>query len=91
MVRTMHFQKKRCIAMLLAMIPLSLTTVGAAEVKGDWTTYRFADEYCDDTCDHGNGACYYRPEAGYKYTAEGFTSAVAKSFSSFSAVILQER
>lgn len=33
-----------CIVMLPAMIPMSLTTVGAADVEGDRTTYRFANE-----------------------------------------------
>ena len=62
-----------CAVLLAGLIPAAALTASAATAEGDWTTYRFADEYCDDTCDHGDGVCYYRPEAGYKYTAEGFT------------------
>ena len=62
-----------CAVVLAGLIPAAALTASAATVEGDWTTYRFASEYCDDTCDHESGACYYRPEAGYKYTAEGFT------------------
>ncbi len=62
-----------CAVMLAGLIPAAALTASAATVEGDWTTYRFASEYCDDTCDHESGECYYRPEAGYKYTAEGFT------------------
>lgn len=62
-----------CAVLLAGLIPAAALTASAATVEGDWTTYRFASEYCDDTCDHESEACYYRPEAGYKYTAEGFT------------------
>ncbi len=62
-----------CAVVLAGLIPATALTASAATVEGDWTTYRFASEYCDDTCDHESEACYYRPEAGYKYTAEGFT------------------
>ena len=64
-----------CTAMLLAMIPLSLTTVGAADIKGDWTTYRFANEYDDPNAevDPDEEPTIYKPEAGYTYTDEGFT------------------
>ena len=64
-----------CIVMLLAMIPMSLTTVGAADVEGDWTTYRFANEYDDpnEPVDPDEEPTVYKPEAGYAYTDEGFT------------------
>ena len=64
-----------CTVMLLAMVPMSLTTVGAADIKGDWTTYRFANEYDDpnEEVDPDEEPTIYKPEAGYTYTDEGFT------------------
>ena len=65
-----------CAVLLAGLIPAAALTASAATAEGDWTTYRFANEYCDDDCEHTDdeyGACDYRPEAGYKYTAEGFT------------------
>ncbi len=65
-----------CAVLLAGLIPAAALTASAATAEGDWTVYRFANEYCDDDCEHTDdeyGACDYRPEAGYKYTAEGFT------------------
>ena len=65
-----------CAVLLAGLIPAAALAASAATAEGDWTTYRFANEYCDDDCEHTDdeyGACDYRPEAGYKYTAEGFT------------------
>lgn len=65
-----------CAVLLAGLIPAAALTASAEIPEGLWTTYRFANEYCDDDCEHTDdeyGACDYRPEAGYKYTAEGFT------------------
>jgi hypothetical protein len=70
--------KKRICCILLwavvlaGLIPAVALTASAA-VDGMWTTYRFANDYCEDTCDHEDEPCYYCPVAGYKYTHEGFT------------------
>ena len=60
-----------CAVMLLTMIPVAALTIGAAEIQGDWTTYRSADEY--ETAGEGEEPIIYKPEAGYEYTSEGFT------------------
>ncbi len=54
-------------SMLLCMIPAMAVTTHAADVPGDWTTYRAASEYPE------NSDKPQKPEAGYKYTDEGFT------------------
>lgn len=60
-----------CAVLLAGLIPTALTA-SAAAAEGDWTTYRFASEYCDEFCDCDGEEHYFRPEAGYKYTDEGF-------------------
>ena len=55
------------IAMLFCMIPAMAVISHAADVPGDWTTYRAASEYPE------NSDKPQKPEAGYKYTEEGFT------------------
>ena len=60
-----------CAVMILTMIPVVTLTTSAADVTGDWTTYRSADEY--ETAAEGEEPPIYKPEAGYEYTAEGFT------------------
>ncbi len=55
-------------SMLLASASLMTFTVQAVDVPGDWTTYRAAAEYPED-----DGGKPQKPEAGYKYTDEGFT------------------
>lgn len=64
-----------CTVMLLSMIPMSLLTIGAVDVEGDWTTYRFANEYDDPEgeIDPDAEPTIYKPEAGYTYTDDGFT------------------
>ena len=64
-----------CAIVLMGLLPIAALTASAIDAEGDWTTFRFANDYCDDSCDHDadGDVCYYRPEAGYKYTAEGFT------------------
>ena len=58
-----------CLALttLLGLIPVLALSASAAEVSGDWTTYRAASEYPE------NSDKPQKPEAGYKYTDEGFT------------------
>ncbi len=60
-----------CAVMLLTMFPVAVLTIGAADIEGDWTTYRSADEY--ETPEEGEEPIIYKPEAGYEYTSEGFT------------------
>lgn len=78
---------KRIIALLIAaimvlsMIPVMSLTTGAADVEGDWTTYRFANEYDDpdEEPDPNEEPSVYKPEAGFLYTDEGF-STIAPSY-----------
>ena len=64
-----------CAVMLLTMIPVVVLTTGAADVEGDWTTYRAAGDYDDpdETLAEGEEPPVYKPEAGYEYTNEGFS------------------
>ena len=55
------------LSMLLCTIPAVAVMTHAADVPGDWTTYRAASEYPE------NSDKPQKPEAGYKYTEEGFT------------------
>ncbi len=61
-----------CLALLVTLIPSAVVTAHAADGDGIWTTSRFANYYCDETCDC---TCehVYPPEVGYEYTEEGFT------------------
>ena len=70
-----------CAIMVLSMIPVAAFTAGAAEVDGDWVTYRFANEYPDEDEEEDPDAepTVYKPEAGYHYTEEGF-STIAPSY-----------
>ena len=52
---------------LLGLIPAVALSASAADMPGDWTTYRAASEYPE------NSDKPQKPEAGYKYTEEGFT------------------
>ena len=70
-----------CAVMLLAMIPTGILTAGADGTEGDWTTYRFANEYHDPGEDPWNQTVY-KPEAGYQYTDEGF-STIAPDYTEF--------
>ncbi len=70
-----------CAVMLLAIIPAGILAAGAAETEGDWTTYRFANEYHDPGEDPWNQTIY-KPEAGYQYTDEGF-STIAPDYTEF--------
>ena len=64
-----------CAVMLLTMIPVVVLTTGAADVEGDWTTYRSAGDYDDpeEETEEGEEPSVYKPEAGYEYTSEGFS------------------
>ncbi len=63
-----------CAVMMLTMIPVMTLTASAAEVEGDWTTYRHAGDYYDpEDLEPGEEPPVYKPEAGYTYTDEGFT------------------
>ena len=58
--------------MVLSMIPVMAITTSAAEVEGDWTIYRDPEKYED--LEPGE---VIRPDAGYEYTADGFTTIAA--------------
>ena len=69
---------KRIIALLIAAIMvLSLIPVMAistsAATEGDWITYQGADAYPDPNEEDPDPDAVYPPEAGYEYTADGFT------------------
>ena len=61
-----------CVAMLLTMVPAVALTVGAAEIEGDWTTYRDATEYPVEG-EEVDPDRVYNPAPGYEYTDDGFT------------------
>lgn len=61
-----------CAVMLLTMIPVVTLTVGAAEIEGDWTTYRDATEYPVEG-EEEDPDRVYNPAPGYEYTDDGFT------------------
>ena len=50
---------------LLGLIPTMALSAAAADIPGDWTTYRAASEYPE------NSDKPQKPEAGYKYTEDG--------------------
>ncbi len=68
--------KRRFIAMLVAaimvlsMIPAMSFSVSAADIEGDWDTFRSANSYIppEDGSEHT-----YAPAGGYEYTSEGFS------------------
>ncbi len=63
-----------CAALLTAMVIIpTAPTASAMDMEGDWTTYRFANEYPDPDDPYDPSEMYYRPEAGYHYTTEGFS------------------
>ncbi len=55
------------LTLMLGLCSVAALPGAAAEVSGDWTTYRAASEYPE------NSDKPQKPEAGYKYTDEGFT------------------
>lgn len=62
-----------CVVMLISLIPTTIFTVGAAEVEGDWMTYRQATDYNEPDPNTGEEPAY-RPAPGYHYTNEGFST-----------------
>ena len=60
--------------MILSMIPVMAISTSAA-VEGMWTTYRGAGSYpaLDDEPPEDGEEVLYPPEAGYEYTADGFS------------------
>ncbi len=59
------------LSMLLGLTCAMAMTAAAADVPGDWTTYIAASEYPAEGEDTTGRV--FKPEAGYKYTDEGFT------------------
>ncbi len=55
--------------MIVSMIPVMAITTSAADVEGDWTTYRFTGGYKEP--EEGEELSY-TPAPGYEYTDEGF-------------------
>ena len=58
------------LTLLLGLLPVVALSTAAAEVPGDWTTYIAASEYPAEGEDTTGRV--FKPEAGYKYTDEGF-------------------
>ena len=54
--------------MVLSMIPVMAISTSAAEVEGDWTIFRDPGRY---EVEEGE---VIKPEPGYEYTSEGFTT-----------------
>ncbi len=54
--------------MVLSMIPVMAISTSAAEVAGDWTVWRDPEKY---EVEEGE---VYKPDPGYHYTDEGFTT-----------------
>ncbi len=65
-----------CAMMLLSMIPMVALPAGAADIEGDWMTYRQANDYNEPDPDTGEEPSY-RPAPGYHYTDEGFSTIAA--------------
>ncbi|MBQ9779899.1 MAG: PT domain-containing protein [Clostridia bacterium] len=55
--------------MIVSMIPVMAITTSAADVEGDFMTYRFAGGYDEPEEDEEPS---YIPASGYEYTADGF-------------------
>ncbi len=55
--------------MIVSMIPVMAITTSAADVEGDWTTYRFSDGYKEP--EPGEEPSY-APAPGFEYNEEGF-------------------
>ncbi len=55
--------------MIVSMIPVMAITTSAADVEGDWTTYRFSGGYKEP--EEGEELSY-TPAPGYEYSTEGF-------------------
>lgn len=58
--------------MVLAMLPVMAVTTSAADVDGDWDTFRNGEEYTPAHEEEG-----YKPAPGYRYTDEGFSTVPA--------------
>lgn len=55
--------------MIISMIPVMAITTSAADVEGDWITYRSAADYEEPEAGEEES---YKPAPGYEYTDEGF-------------------
>lgn len=53
--------------MVISMIPVMAVTTSAADVEGDWDTFRNGEEYTPAHEEDG-----YKPAPGYQYTDDGF-------------------
>ena len=58
-----------CAVMMLAMIPAGVLAVSAAGTEGDWTVWIDPEKYEDV-----HGVDVIKPDSGYEYTDEGFTT-----------------
>ncbi len=59
------------LTMLSGLLTAMAIPTAAADIPGDWTTYIAASEYPAEGEDTTGRV--FKPEAGYKYTGEGFT------------------
>ncbi len=67
---------KKILALLVVvsmLLPLGMIMPSAADVEGDWMTYRQANDYPEIDPETGEEPTY-RAAPGYEYTDEGFTT-----------------
>ena len=64
-------------SMLLCMMPVMAIPTAAADIPGDWTTWREANDYNHPVDEVTGEETGYRPAPGYEYTEEGFTTVPA--------------
>ncbi len=67
---------KKLLAMLVILsmlVSMAVVVPQAADIPGDWTTYRNSLEYYEPDPETGEVEESYRAAAGYTYTEEGFT------------------
>ncbi len=63
------------VIMVLSMIPAMSFAVSAADIEGDWDTFRSGTNYKEPELDPETGEMKvptYTPAPGYEYTSEGF-------------------
>ena len=67
--------KKLFALLVIASMLISMAVIvpQAADIEGDWMTYRNSAEYFEPDPDTGEVTEAYRAAAGYEYTSEGFT------------------
>ena len=67
---------KKLLVMLVILsmiVSMAVIVPSAADIEGDWTTYRNPLDYFEPDPETGEVTESYRPAAGYEYTSEGLT------------------